>query len=516
MRLLSCKASDNFELTDFNDDKLPRYAILSHTWIHGQEVTYDELVAGTGKEKAGYGKLRFCCERAAQDGLEYFWVDTCCINKATSDELSTAINSMFRWYQRAAKCYVFLSDVAVPYGVSDPQIYPKAWEDAFRRSRWHTRGWTLQELLASGSVEFFSGDGRLLGSKVLLEQAIHETTRIPVEALRGQHLSEFDIEERMSWTANRETTVKEDKAYCLLGIFGVFLPLIYGEGEAHAAMRLREEVCKRQNGQESKSLRDPAPATQLPFRRNEGFVGRDDQLRTLEDKLRPSGTHRRITICGLGGCGKTALAVECAYRIMVKQPTHMVFWVPAISRGTFEHAYREIGLFLRIPGISDDNANVKKLVKEKLSDARSGHWLMIVDNADDSQLLLGRPSDNAAPDRLMDYLPHNDQGAILFTTRGRKAAQDLTQSSILELYNMNKTEAEQLMIQRVTNQNLLADENAVTELLDLLTYLPLAIVQAAAFINSNDVPVAEYVSLFRQADTEAELFRERFEDPSRY
>ena len=114
MRLLKCLPGDSgFELTSFSDDLAPPYAILSHTWTDGQEVTYNELLAGTGTDKAGYAKISFCGERAAADSLEYFWVDTCCIDKSTNDELSTAINSMFRWYQRAAKCYVYLTDVSV-------------------------------------------------------------------------------------------------------------------------------------------------------------------------------------------------------------------------------------------------------------------------------------------------------------------------------------------------------------------------------------------------------------------
>lgn len=160
MRLLRCKSDDDFELVTFNPDDLPPYAILSNTWTDGEEVTYDELVMGTGKGKAGYAKIHFCGERAAQDGLQYFWVDTCCINKSASDELNTAINSMFRWYQRATKCYVYLSDVQVSEEVIDVQSFRVTWEDAFRRSRWFTRGWTLQELLAPSTVEFFSKEGK--------------------------------------------------------------------------------------------------------------------------------------------------------------------------------------------------------------------------------------------------------------------------------------------------------------------------------------------------------------------
>jgi len=253
MRLLRHKPGSGFELITFNTDDLPSYAILSHTWTEGQEVTYNELVAGTGKHKTGYAKIRFCGAQAATDGLEYFWVDTCCIDKSTSEELSTAINSMFRWYQRATKCYVYLSDVHVPDEVVDVQAFRITWEDAFRRSRWFTRGWTLQELIAPATVEFFSKECKQLGSRISLEREIYEITEIPIEALRGQRLSEFSVDERMRWTVKRKTTVKEDKAYCLLGIFGVFMPLIYREGEVHAILRLREEVQRRQEGRGIKS-----------------------------------------------------------------------------------------------------------------------------------------------------------------------------------------------------------------------------------------------------------------------
>jgi hypothetical protein len=261
MRLLKRLSDGDFELVSFNDDNLPPYAILSHTWVEGQEVTYNELVAGIGKEKTGYDKIRFCGAQAAADGLEYFWIDTCCIDKSTSHELSTAINSMFRWYQCASKCYVYLSDVFVPEEVADTEAFCITWKGTFQRSRWFTRGWTLQELLAPPYVEFFSHEGRRLGSKVSLEQEIHETTKIPIEALRGQSLTEFSVEERMSWAAQRTTTLKEDKVYCLLGIFGVFLSLIYGEGEAYATLRLREEIQRRQEGQGTERLHDLSGAS---------------------------------------------------------------------------------------------------------------------------------------------------------------------------------------------------------------------------------------------------------------
>ncbi|KAI0568955.1 hypothetical protein Alg130_11859, partial [Pyrenophora tritici-repentis] len=219
-------------------EEIPPYAILSHTWKEGQEVTFaglkdlDNAVDVDTQSKEGYRKIRFCAEQAARDSLKHFWVDTCCIDKANNTELSKAINSMFCWYKNAKKCYVFLSDVENDTLEGDGEL-------AFRQSMWFNRGWTLQELLAPHSVEFFSKNGVRLGDKESLKHTIHEVTGIPIEALLGSDLSEFDVAKRFSWAANRRTTEEEDGAYCLFGIFGVHLPLIYGEGKENALERLR-------------------------------------------------------------------------------------------------------------------------------------------------------------------------------------------------------------------------------------------------------------------------------------
>lgn len=193
-----------------------------------------------------------------------------------------------------------------------------------------------------------------------------------------------------------------------------------------------------------------------------------------------------------------------------------MWWVPAISQESFELAYQEIGVCLRIPGITDENADVKKLVQATLSSDSVGDWLMVIDNADDHDVLLGAADGDSKSARLRDYLPRSDRGAILFTTRSKKVADALTQSSVLELTDMGDAEAMQLLTRRLTKPALLDDRTAVQELLNMLTCLPLAIVQAAAFINNNDVSVRGYISLFRNADTETELFSERFDDPGRY
>jgi hypothetical protein len=250
MHLLQYNNDGEFSLTqDFVGGEIPEYAILSHTWgADTEEVIYRDLIDGTGKNKVGYEKIRFCGQQARRDRLQYFWIDTCCIDKSNSVELQEAINSMFRWYRNAAKCYVYLPDVSSPdidIGNKSDQL---PWEMAFRTSRWFTRGWTLQELIAPTSVEFFSKNRKLLGDKRSLERYICEITRIPSKALQLGSLDKFSVAERLSWAGTRQTTREEDMAYSLLGIFDIHMPLIYGEGKDSAFKRLREEIDKATKG----------------------------------------------------------------------------------------------------------------------------------------------------------------------------------------------------------------------------------------------------------------------------
>jgi hypothetical protein len=244
MRLLRCSDDGRLSFTSglISRDTIPPYAILSHTWQKNEEVTYNELKESSGIQKQGYQKILSCAQQAKHDGLEYFWVDTCCINKADPVELREAISSMFNWYQHASKCYVFLADV--PYGKrkADTELDACPWTTAFRTSKWFTRGWTLQELLAPRSIEFFSKEWRRLGDKVSLEVHIHEATRIPKAALQGVPLLQFTIEEQLKWSEHRETTEPEDRVYCMIGIFGVHMTPFYGEGVDGAFTRLMSEA----------------------------------------------------------------------------------------------------------------------------------------------------------------------------------------------------------------------------------------------------------------------------------
>jgi hypothetical protein len=339
MRLLERKGDGEISLTEFFDDKIPAYAILSHRWgPSGEEVTFKDLVDGTGGGKAGHSKIQFCARRAAIDGLLYFWIDTCCIDKSSSTELTEAINSMFHWYRDAAKCYVYLSDVSKSDHDEDDRSR-STWKSAFRNSSWFTRGWTLQELIAPRVVEFFSSDGQRLGDKISMEQQIHEITGISIKALRGCPVSTFSTAERRSWAAKRETTRKEDKAYCLLGIFDVHMPLIYGEGDK-AFLRLDEEINKRTKASlPDLTHRGHFPAfgagtgnenlclDQLnlkgnihwlvPRAVNTLFTGRADLLGRIHETFRSCSmsqleTQRRFVITGLGGQGKSEVCLKAA------------------------------------------------------------------------------------------------------------------------------------------------------------------------------------------------------------
>ena len=245
MRLLKYGEKEDLSIAEFNEDTKPPYAILSHRWgTEADEVTFEDVVGNTAKNKPGYAKIRLCGEQAQRDGLQHFWVDTCCINKANKAELSLAIQSMFRWYRDAARCYAYLSDVCLSSSEADKTSKAPAWETDFRRSEWFVRGWTLQELLAPSSVDFFTRGWEKLGDRRSLGHQVHEVTGIPHLALHGAALSQFSINERLRWGEYRHTTLPEDKAYSLLGIVDVDLAPCYGEGLDGAFRRLHDEIDK--------------------------------------------------------------------------------------------------------------------------------------------------------------------------------------------------------------------------------------------------------------------------------
>ncbi|PVH96684.1 HET-domain-containing protein [Periconia macrospinosa] len=268
MRLITTNPDGSLCLKEFVGNNIPPYAILSHTWgPDEEEVSYQDLhnpalsvnanshrfLPPRWQTKAGARKLDFVVQQAAMDGLQYSWVDTCCIDKSSSAELSESINSMFKWYSNATVCYVYLADVGT--------------RDKITSSRWFTRGWTLQELLAPANVLFFGADRNRIASKVSSQRFLHHITQIPITALNGdQSLKEFSVEERLSWARGRETKREEDMAYCLFGLFDVHMPLIYGEGQRKATNRLMKEIKEMEADEKDrllavKSIQNPPRST---------------------------------------------------------------------------------------------------------------------------------------------------------------------------------------------------------------------------------------------------------------
>lgn len=236
MRLLNTNTG---QLREFWQEQVPKYAILSHRW-GPEEVTFQEMKDGTAKTKKGLQKVLRYCEKAKNDGFQYAWIDTCCIDKTSSAELSESLNSMYQWYFQSDRCYAYLSDVqSIPSTLDSPCSKKMVAE-----SEWFERGFTLQELLAPAEVLFLDDDWNEIGTKTTLQKEISDRTGIPPGILVGTaEIESASVAQRMSWAARRKTTRIEDRAYSLMGIFGVNMPLLYGEGE-RAFTRLQQEILR--------------------------------------------------------------------------------------------------------------------------------------------------------------------------------------------------------------------------------------------------------------------------------
>lgn len=285
MRLLKTK---QYELVEAKDipDPFPPYAILSHTWISPkEEITYQDFktrkkdIVNDAYKQTGWAKLKEYCDRAAKDGWDWAWMDTCCIDKTNSADTQEAINAMFRWYQNASICYAYLGDVDA-YGtlnnanlidpdhprngdldempemiqVREEQVSEKAKYKmrkevghSLRNANWFKRGWTLQELLAPRYLVFMDKYWHRIGARESWALDIYVVTRIEPKHLNSFNPTDFtscSIAMRMSWASTRKTTVEEDETYSLIGLFGISLPLIYGEGRWQAFHRLQRELIK--------------------------------------------------------------------------------------------------------------------------------------------------------------------------------------------------------------------------------------------------------------------------------
>lgn len=240
-------SSDRAELHYFpSPEAVPGgYAILSHVWGEDEQTFKDVQKTakmckqdGTNPRDFVSDKIRQCCILAEMHGHKWIWNDTCCIDKRSSSELSEAINSMFRYYSLADVCYAYLRDVPTDDVLAGD-------DSAFRDSQWHERGWTLQELIAPKFLILLSADWRPIGARTELSDVLEQITKIPARLLRLEtKVDDYSVAQRMSWAATRETTRIEDRAYSLMGLFGIHMATLYGEGE-NAFRRLQEEIMKQ-------------------------------------------------------------------------------------------------------------------------------------------------------------------------------------------------------------------------------------------------------------------------------
>jgi tetratricopeptide (TPR) repeat protein len=261
-------------------------------------------------------------------------------------------------------------------------------------------------------------------------------------------------------------------------------------------------------------MKEKPPAWVVPFERNPRFVDREI-LGQLKRTIFSSNHPRRIAIHGLGGVGKTQIVLELAHQTRERWPECSIFWIPAINRESIQQAYREIASELRLESFASENEDPRALVQRHLNQHHSGQWLIIFDNADDMDPWVD--SSPSAKDGLKNYLPRSDRGTVLFTTRSRRVAHHLASSEIISIPEMDEERATAVLRNSLVNKDLLKDKDTTHQLLQQLTFLPLAIVQAGAFINQNETDIAGYIRILDGQEQDAiNLLSEDFEDEGRY
>ncbi|KAK4060638.1 hypothetical protein Trihar35433_10046 [Trichoderma harzianum] len=337
MRLIN---TDTLVIEEFGFGQIPNYAILSHRWCNYELSLQDvqnriwEKQGFTNKNKVkAFKKINRCCIRAKSDTFQYAWIDSCCIDKTSSAELSEAINSMYLWYYKAGRCYAYLSDVQSM--------------NSFKESEWFKRGWTLQELLAPAEVFFLDKDWNDLGTKESLQEAVSDQTRIPVNILSGADLETATVAQRMSWASRRKTTRIEDNAYCLMGIFGINMPLLYGEGE-RAFIRLQEEIMKISNDHSLFAWRSRDTRGGLLATSPDAFSDSDNIIHysPFGDSRAPltvssRGIHSALRFIGLGRGGFGMAILHCARRDKTTKPLAIYVKDTALTMELFERVRSE-------------------------------------------------------------------------------------------------------------------------------------------------------------------------------
>lgn len=283
----------------------------------------------------------------------------------------------------------------------------------------------------------------------------------------------------------------------------------------YAAQAFRNRVLKSIQSSNIPSPQGDVPCWVVPFERNSKFVNRD-HVRAIKRKLFDNIQPGRIAVVGLGGVGKTQILLELAYQVREMYPDCSVFWIPAIDMETLEQAYRDIANKLGIDHFDPKKEDVKSVVQRHLSHRHRGRWLLIFDNADELEMWT-EPTETSRGGALRSFLPKSDQGAIMFTTRSNRVAQYLASTNVIQINELDEQKAINVLKNCLIDKSLLNDADSTQKLLESLTFLPLAIVQAASFINQNLLDIASYVNILNGQDQDViDLLSEEFEDEGRY
>nr|OQO30890.1 hypothetical protein B0A51_03173 [Rachicladosporium sp. CCFEE 5018] len=243
-----------FELHYFQAlSQAPQYAVLSHTWRDEEVIFQDIRDPESARTKQGWRKIQYTCEQTRKDDLEYCWVDTCCINKESSAELSESINSMYGIYGGAAICYIYLDDITENLQLTDLMDSNLVFLNIMgaRKARSQVElasasdtALTTQELIAPPDAHFYNQTWKPIARRHDIVSLVSSRTGIDLSVLqRTADPLDMSIAKRLSWAASRQATREEDVAYSLLGLLDVDLPLLYGEG-SRAFMRLQEELLR--------------------------------------------------------------------------------------------------------------------------------------------------------------------------------------------------------------------------------------------------------------------------------
>ncbi|KAB8253481.1 P-loop containing nucleoside triphosphate hydrolase protein, partial [Aspergillus pseudonomiae] len=276
---------------------------------------------------------------------------------------------------------------------------------------------------------------------------------------------------------------------------------------AKALLSVVPTYCYKKESYESRQ-----PVWMVPFRRNPRFVGREEEITRTEELIMQQNELGKVAICGLGGVGKTQIALELAYRMRKRDAECSIFWVTCTSYESVEQAYMSIASKLGMTDIKP--AEVKEKVKAYLSQESAGKWLLLFDNADDMEMW---SKDNTNDSVLTDFLPQSEQGHILFTTRSRKVAVKLASSHVITISEPNTETAVKILQNSLVEKNLLNDHDTAITLLRQLAFLPLAVTQAAAYINENSIGLSDYIKLLQDQEPDViELLSEDFGDERRY